>query len=76
MSLSAPDTSAEKIVIGQTLPTNLMDLDYGVEKNINIIEAKNKKINELKACIKATTTRSYKISSKQKLSVKINYIVW
>ena len=42
--LSAPDTYMEKIVIGSDLPQNLMDIDYGVEKNIKLLaKAKNKK---------------------------------
>ena len=50
--LSAPDTYMEKIAIGANLPKNLLDLDYGVEKNIKLLaEAKNKKISELRACV-------------------------
>ena len=50
--LSAPDTYMEKIVVGSNLPNNLLDLDYGVEKNIKILaKAKNKKISELQACV-------------------------
>ena len=37
--LSAPDTYMEKIVIGSNLPKNLMDIDYGVEKNIDLRKA-------------------------------------
>ena len=50
--LSAPDTYMEKIVIGSNLPKNLMDIDYGVEKNIKLLsEAKNKKVSDLQACV-------------------------
>ena len=38
----------EKIAVGSNLPNNLIDLDYGVEKNIKLLaEAKNKKITIL-----------------------------
>ena len=54
--LSAPDTYMEKIAIGTNLPNNLLDLDYGVEKNIKLLaEAKNKKISELKVTINYIT---------------------
>ncbi len=73
--LSAPDTYMEKIVIGSNLPTNLMDLDYGVEKNIRLLaEAKNKKINELKACVLRRPRHDKIVQVLNKLSVKINYI--
>ena len=73
--LSAPDTYMEKIVIGSNLPTNLMDLDYGVEKNIKLLaEAKNKKINELKACVLRRPRHDHIVQVLNKLSVKINYI--
>ena len=73
--LSAPDTYMEKIVIGSNLPTNLMDLDYGVEKNIKLLaEAKNKKINELKACVLRRPRHDQIVQVLTKLSVKINYI--
>ena len=73
--LSAPDTYMEKIVIGSNLPKNLMDLDYGVEKNIRLLaEAKNKKINELKACVLRRPRHDKIVQVLNKLSVKINYI--
>jgi len=34
--LSAPDTYMEKIAVGANLPKNLLDLDNGVKKNINL----------------------------------------
>ena len=40
--LSAPDTYMEKIAIGANLPKNLLDIDNGVKKNIEIL-AKAKK---------------------------------
>ena len=50
--LKAPDMYMEKIAIGSNLPKNMIDLDFGVEKNIKLLaEAKNMKISELTACI-------------------------
>ena len=50
--LSAPDTYMEKIAVGSNLPENLLDIDFGIEKNIKLLaEAKNKKISELNFCI-------------------------
>ena len=59
--LSAPDTYMEKIAIGTNLPTNLLDLDNGVQKNINLLaEAKKKKNFRYKClCSKKIKTRAY-----------------
>ena len=34
--LNAPDIYMEKIAVGPSLPKNIIDLDFGVKKNINI----------------------------------------
>ena len=73
--LSAPDTYMEKIAIGSNLPKNLLDLDYGVKKNIEILaEAKNKKITEIRACVLKRARHSKIVEELNKLNVKINYI--
>ena len=73
--LSAPDTYMEKIVIGSNLPKNLMDIDNGVEKNIRLLgEAKNKKINELRACVLKRPRHDHIVKVLNKLNVKINFI--
>jgi len=73
--LSAPDTYMEKIVIGANLPKNLMDLDYGVEKNIKLLaEAKNKKISDINACVLKRERHNDIIEELTKMDVKINYI--
>jgi len=73
--LSAPDTYMEKIVIGANLPKNLMDLDYGVEKNIRILaEAKNKEISALNACVLKRPRHDHIVDTLNKMNVKINYI--
>ena len=46
--LNAPDTYMEKIAIGPNLPNKLLDLDYDIKKNIELLaEAKNTKPNTL-----------------------------
>ena len=73
--LSAPDTYMEKIVIGSNLPNDLLDLDYGVEKNIKLLaQAKNKRISELKACVLKRPRHDYIVDVLTKMNVKINYI--
>ena len=73
--LSAPDTYMEKIAIGAHLPKNLLDIDYGVEKNIKLLaEAKNKKPNELSACVLKRPRHDQIIKTLQEMDVNINYI--
>jgi fructose-1,6-bisphosphatase II / sedoheptulose-1,7-bisphosphatase len=73
--LSAPDTYMEKIVIGANLPKNLLDLDNGVKKNIELLaEAKKKKISELSACVLKRDRHIHIINELTKMDVKINYI--
>ena len=73
--LSAPDTYMEKIVIGSDLPKDLLDIDYGVEKNIKLLaDAKSKKVSELKACVLKRPRHDNIINELNKMRVKINYI--
>ena len=73
--LSAPDTYMEKIVIGSNLPKNLMDIDYGVQKNIKLLaEAKNKKTSQLKACVLKRPRHDHIVKELTKMNVEINYI--
>jgi len=73
--LSAPDTYMEKIAIGAKLPKNLLDLDYGVEKNIKLLaDAKNKKVSELNACVLKRPRHDHIVKELTKMDVKINYI--
>ena len=74
--LSAPDSYMEKIAIGNNLPKNLLDLDYSVEKNINLLaEAKNKKISDLKACVLKRPRHDLIIKKLTEMRVKINFII-
>ena len=50
--LHAPDMYMEKIAVGSNLPRNLIDLNYSIEKNINLLaEAKKTEPKNLTACI-------------------------
>ncbi len=73
--LSAPDTYMEKIVIGTNLPKNLMDLDYGIEKNLKILaKEKNKKVSELNACVLKRPRHDHIVEKLNMLGVNINFI--
>ena len=73
--LSAPDTYMEKIIIGSNSPKNLLDLDYSVEKNINLLaEAKNKKTSQINACVMKRNRHNDIIKTLENMEVKINYI--
>ena len=73
--LSAPDTYMEKIAIGANLPKNLLDLDNGVEKNINLLaNAKKKRISEINACVLKRPRHDHIVETLTKIGVKINYI--
>ena len=72
---SAPDTYMEKLAIGQNLPDKLLDLDNSIEKNIKLLsEAKEKKINEITACLLKRPRHDHIIKSLHDLDVKIKYI--
>ena len=73
--LSAPDTYMEKIVIGSNLPKNLLDIDFTVKKNIELLaEAKNKKISDINVCVMKRPRHDQIVKELLELNVKINYI--
>ncbi len=73
--LSAPDTYMEKIAIGENLPKNLLDIDNGVEKNIQLLaKAKKKKITEINACVLKRPRHDEIIKTLTNIGVNINYI--
>ena len=73
--LSAPDTYMEKIAIGSDLPKNLLDIDFGVEKNIKLLaKAKNKKVSELNACVLKRPRHDEIVKVLTEMNVQINYI--
>ena len=73
--LNAPETYMNKIATGNHIPKGSLDIDFKVEKNINIYsEITSKKNSEITVCI-LNRTRHYKIISElKKLSVKIKFI--
>ena len=73
--LSAPDTYMEKIAIGSNLPKNLLDIDYGVEKNIKLLaDAKNKKVSDINVCVLKRPRHEEIIKILTSMNVKINFI--
>ncbi len=72
---SAPDTYMDKIAIGNDLPKNLLDLDNSVEKNIDLLaKAKNKRPDQIVACVLDRPRHKKIISSLKNLNVKIKFI--
>ncbi len=73
--LNAPDIYMEKIAIGPNLPKNLIDLDFGIEKNIKLLsQAKNLPINKLSACVLNRPRHDKIIKVLDSLGVKIKFI--
>ena len=73
--LHAPDIYMEKIAIGPKLPDNLVDLDYSVKKNIKLLaEAKNKKPNNLTACLLKRPRHNKIIEVFKEMGVNIDFI--
>ena len=73
--LHAPDIYMEKIAIGANLPENILDLDFGVKKNIELLsEAKNVNPNKLTACVLKRPRHNEIIKTLNKMGVKINFI--
>ena len=73
--LHAPDIYMEKIAIGSDLPKNLIDLDFNVKKNIELLaKAKNTKPEELSVCILNRPRHDSIVKSLNSMGVKINFI--
>ena len=73
--LHAPDIYMEKIAIGPDLPKNLVDLDYGIEKNIKLLsEAKNTRPEKLSVCVLKRPRHNSIIKSLNSMGVKIDFI--
>ena len=70
----APETYMDKISVNFSEP-NVVDLDFSTKKNIfNLAEFKNKKPNELTACILNRPRHKKIIEELKKLNVKIKLI--
>ena len=73
--LHAPDVYMEKIAIGPNLPKNIVDLDFTVKKNIELLaEAKNTIPSKLSACILKRPRHDKIIESLNTIGVNINFI--
>ena len=73
--LRAPDIYMEKIAIGSGLPKNLIDLDFSVKKNIELLaDAKNIKPKKLSVCLLKRPRHESIVKSLNSLGVKINFI--
>ena len=73
--LHAPDIYMEKIAIGPNLPKNLVDLDFSVKKNIELLSmAKNVKPNKITACVLKRPRHNAIIKTLDEMGVKINFI--
>ena len=73
--LHAPDIYMEKIAIGPNLPKNIVDLDFDIKKNIELLsEAKNVKPNKLTACLLKRPRHNSIIKTLIEMGVKISFI--
>jgi len=73
--LNAPETYMNKIVTGNQIPKGTIDLDFTVEKNINIYsEITNKKKSEITVCILDRPRHKKIISELERLKVNIKFI--
>ena len=68
---NAPETYMNKLAVGNDVPKDATDLDFSIEKNIkNIADAKNKKLENITACL-LDRPRHKEIIEKLK-SLKVN----
>jgi fructose-1,6-bisphosphatase II / sedoheptulose-1,7-bisphosphatase len=73
--LNAPDMYMEKIAVGPNLPNNLIDLDFSIEKNIELLaKAKNVSPIKLNACVLKRDRHNKIVKDLNKIGVKIKFI--
>ena len=73
--LNAPDIYMEKIAIGPDLPKNLVDLDFTVKKNIELLsKAKKVNPNKLTACVLKRPRHAAITKTLDEMGVKISFI--
>jgi len=73
--LNAPDIYMEKIAIGPNLPSNLINLDFSVEKNIKLLsKAKKTDIDKLTVCVLKRPRHNHIVKTLNTLGVKIKFI--
>ncbi len=72
---NAPETYMDKIAVGKNLPKDVIDLDFSIKKNIqNLADIKNKKPENLTACILDRPRHQKKIEELKSLKVKLKLI--
>jgi fructose-1,6-bisphosphatase II / sedoheptulose-1,7-bisphosphatase len=73
--LQAPDIYMEKIAIGPKLPENLVDLDFDVKKNIELLsKAKNTSPDKLTVCLLKRPRHDLIVKDLTSIGVKIKFI--
>jgi len=73
--LKAPDIYMEKIAVGPNLPKKLIDLDFGVKKNIEkLAEAKNTTPEKLTVCLLKRPRHNSIVEILENMKVNIDYI--
>ena len=73
--LNAPETYMDKIATGNHIPKGSLDIDFTVEKNINIYSEITKKNNsEITVCILKRPRHEEIISELKRLNVNIKFI--
>ena len=73
--LQAPDIYMEKIAIGPKLPENLVDLDFGVKKNIELLsKAKSTSPDKLTVCLLKRPRHDLIVKDLTSIGVKIKFI--
>ena len=72
---NAPETYMDKIAVGQNIPKDAIDLDFSIKKNIqNLADIKNKRPENLTACILDRPRHKKKIEELKRLKVKLKLI--
>jgi|TARA_B110000438_G_C15806612_1_gene647688 fructose-1,6-bisphosphatase II / sedoheptulose-1,7-bisphosphatase len=73
--LHAPDVYMEKIAFGANLPKNLLDLDFDIKKNIELLaEAKGVNSSDLTACVLKRPRHDHIIKKLIEEDVNISFI--
>ena len=71
----SPETYMDKIAVGNKVPTDAVDLDYKLEKNIkNLADCKNKNISDITVCILNRPRHKQIIDELKKLKVNLKLI--
>ena len=72
---NAPETYMNKLAVGKDIPTDAVDLDFSLEKNIkNIADARNKDIKKITACILDRPRHKKIIDELKRLNVNLKLI--